>query len=66
MGAGNLADTAAQIAAALSRLDRPVEVTIGDDVHRRIEFTIDGCYAHTENHRPSPTETKLALLYERC
>jgi hypothetical protein len=53
------------IAAALTRLDRPVELTM-DGAGDYIRVTIGGCRRHDPGHRPSPGEAKLAQIHERC
>lgn len=63
--AGDADRTAEQIAAALARLGRPVEVSM-DNGYRYVEFTIGGCSEHGKMHTPSPIEKELARTYERC
>ncbi|MCZ8382210.1 hypothetical protein O6P37_25395 [Mycobacterium sp. CPCC 205372] len=53
------------IAAALNRLDRPVELTM-DGAGDYIRITVGGCRRHDPGHRPSRGEAKLAQIHERC
>ncbi len=53
------------IAAALTRLDRPVELTM-DGAGDYIRITVGGCRRHDPGHRPSRGEAKLAQIHERC